>query len=366
MYRILISVISALITMGAFAAELPQSIFVGEREQGHVQGIAVDREKGFLYLSFTTQFLKTDLKGNIVGSIDRIQGHLGAMTLGPDGRVYASLECKDDVIGSSIARYLGTEKLSHDSSRFYVAIIDVDKVSRTGMDPEKDAVMTTVCVNDAVRDYQSGDYGCSGIDGITFAPAFGRKGGRQYLYVAYGIYGDINRKDNDNQVLLCYDTSGWKRYETAVTFGELHENGPQKALRKYFIHTGNTEWGVQNLAYDSSTNQMFLAVYKGSKSRWPNYDVFALDMNQQASSAPLEGVPYSNSPVEQLEVSGAWYFRWGSTGLCPLGDGSYYISHNGASDGNNYCEACLYRWHASSSPDISPFVPATDAPTGAE
>lgn len=358
MYRILISVISALITMGAFAAELPQSIFVGEREQGHVQGIAVDREKGFLYLSFTTQFLKTDLKGNIVGSIDRIQGHLGAMTLGPDGRVYASLECKDDVIGSSIARYLGTEKLSHDSSRFYVAIIDVDKVSRTGMDPEKDAVMTTVCVNDAVRDYQSGDYGCSGIDGITFAPAFGRKGGRQYLYVAYGIYGDINRKDNDNQVLLCYDTSGWKRYETAVTFGELHENGPQKALRKYFIHTGNTEWGVQNMAYDPFTRRIYMAVYRGKKKEFPNFSLYAVDIDQKP--APGNFLSLSDDGLKD-DTSGirGWNFKWGSTGLAPLGNGLWYISENGKdkTSGLQYCKARLYKWTGN---DERPFEAAAD------
>ena len=40
--------------------------------------------------------------------------------------------------------------------------------------------------------------GCSGIDGVTFAPAFGQsRDGKKYLYVAYGIYGDTLRTDND-------------------------------------------------------------------------------------------------------------------------------------------------------------------------
>ena len=64
----------------ALAAELPDSLYVGVRD-GHVQGIALDRGKGYMYFSFTSSFIKTDLSGRIVGTINRIQGHLGAMTL---------------------------------------------------------------------------------------------------------------------------------------------------------------------------------------------------------------------------------------------------------------------------------------------
>ena len=189
MKRILTLLGSLLLCAGALAAELPDSVYVAVKD-GHVQGIALDREKGFMYFSFTSSFIKTDLHGNIIGTINRIQGHLGAMTLGPDGRVYASLECKDDVIGSSIADRLGVEKLSHEQSVFYVAIIDVDRIDREGMDPEKDGVMTTVCIREACRDYVDHTYGCSGIDGVTFAPAIGKKDKKLYLYVAYGIYGE--------------------------------------------------------------------------------------------------------------------------------------------------------------------------------
>lgn len=47
-------------------------------------------------------------------------------------------------------------------------------------------------------------------------------------------------------------------------------------------------------------------------------------------------------------------FKWGSTGLCPLGDGLYYISHNGKQDGSNYCRATLYEWDGAPG---HPFVP---------
>ena len=48
--------------------------------------------------------------------------------------------------------------------------------------------------------------GLLGIDGISFGPAFGApKGSKPYLNVAYGIYGDTTRSDNDYQVILNYD-----------------------------------------------------------------------------------------------------------------------------------------------------------------
>lgn len=435
----------------------------------HVQGLAYDEQAQCMYFSFTSAFFKTDMEGNVIASIADINGHIGAMTFdSKNRRVIASLEIKDDAIGRNIARKLGQDAWSREQAGFYLAVIDVDRLTRMNMKQEE--VMTLVRLEEVCNDYQANvdvggkalehSFACSGIDGVTIAPAFGeqnhgsevimkdrtcksasnrctrnygaevamnvragkignnrctRNSGaevatnvrtcscasnscaqncgeqQRYVYVAYGIYGDTTRTDNDYNVLLAYRLedvlaqSGMCSSPSAnngtcsITSVENANVSPTSDscarkygiqqlchVHKYFVHTGNTEWGVQNLAYDSSTNQMFLAVYKGSKSRWPNYDLFALDMNQQASSAPLEGVPYCASPAEQLEVSGAWYFRWGSTGLCPLGDGSYYISHNGASDGNNYCEACLYHWQGSSSPDISPFVPAAGASSGAK
>ena len=80
--------------LGAFPTDLPSVLDISSGVSTHVQGIAVNREKGEMYFSFTTRFIRTDLKGKVLGTIDRIQGHLGAMTFNPeDGCVYASLEC---------------------------------------------------------------------------------------------------------------------------------------------------------------------------------------------------------------------------------------------------------------------------------
>lgn len=349
-------------------SDIPDSVYVGGK-MFHVQGLAIDRVKGYMYFSFTSQFFKTDLQGNVLASIDRVQGHLGAMTLSPvDGKVYASLECKDDEIGVNISKRLDVKEIDRASSVFYIAVIDVDKLTRLGMDPELDGVMTTVCVKEACADYQDqvpGSYdhrfACSGIDGVTFAPAIGHKSGKKvkkwYLYVAYGVYGDTTRCDNDYNVLLRYDVADWSKYETPVVFGQVHTNGPEAPLNKYFVYTGNTTWGVQNMAYDRFTNRIYMAVYKGKKPQYPNYNLFAVDCAEKPFMAPLKGVGYCSDAMPQLSLAKdglrdessdtyGWRFKWGSTGLCSVGGGWWIISEKGKNEeeGTNSCTARLYHW----------------------
>ncbi|MFA6591755.1 MAG: hypothetical protein WCR48_02520 [Bacteroidales bacterium] len=352
---------------------LPDSVYVGN-QMFHVQGLALDRANDCMYFSFTSMFIKTDLSGKVLATIEGIEGHLGAMTLNPeDGKVYASLECKDDEIGNGIANKMNVDKVTKGSSVFYIAVIDVKKLTRMGMNPEKDGVMTTVYVKEAAQDYGAVNpdgtdhrYGCSGIDGVTFAPAVGDRSRKPklFLYVGYGIYGDLNRKDNDYQVLLQYDVTSWASYERPVKFGQIHSSGPASPLHKYFLYTGNTNYGIQNMAYDSFTGKILLAVYKGRKPQFPNYDLFSLDVKAKAFSSALRHDPYS-APVEQLSLakdghfdsaSGTygWHFKWGSTGLCPLGGGYFYISENSKNkDKTNNCNARLYKWTGSKA---SPFV----------
>lgn len=392
------AIIAAIIAImaPASAADLPESILVTGQEQ-HVQGIAYDSEKNCMYMSFTSRFVKTDMQGNILASIDRIQGHLGAMTFNPVTRkVYASLECKDDEIGAGIAKTLNVKTVSRADSRFFIAIIDVDRLEGIGTDPEGNEVLRTVCIKKAVEDYafrsKSGDfehrYGCSGIDGVTIGPAigkpeaarYGRRSARKpaadekYLYVGYGIYGDTDRTDNDYQVIHRYSLKELEKYARPVIFGETHHDGPEKPEKEYFLRTGNTNYGIQNFAYDEYTDCFFLAVYKGRKADFPNYSLFAFKALQQPFKAALTGgrdkkkvlqlslvkpeEPYFINPsVDETTGITGWRFRWGSTGLCPLGRGLWYISENGKDreTGKEYCRARLYRW--STKPGEA-FVPA--------
>ena len=59
------------------SVKIPNVIESGYYKEGHVQGIAVDAEKGYVYYSFTTLLVKTDFAGNFIGSVKRLAGHLG-------------------------------------------------------------------------------------------------------------------------------------------------------------------------------------------------------------------------------------------------------------------------------------------------
>lgn len=362
---------------------LPRTVYVGGQAQ-HVQGIAYDSLMNCMYMSFTSRFLKVDMTGNVLASIDRIQGHLGAMTFNPEDRkVYASLECKDDEIGQGIAKVLNVEAVSKSASRFYIAVIDVDRLDGIGMDPENNDVLRTVCIRKAVEDYSySGEdgvehkYGCSGIDGVTVGPEVkpvkdGRngekqvkRGGEKYLYVGYGIYGDIDREDNDYQVIQRYSLKKLNSLARPVIFGESHEAGPKKPEREYFVFTGNTRYGVQNLAYDSYTGCMFMAVYAGKKPQYPNYDLFAFSVCQKPEKSVLKGGADGKRHLTLRLVqcsddqTPGYRFRWGSTGLCPLGGGLWYISENGKNKAMKTfdCTARLYHWTGSKDGQ-SPFSP---------
>ena len=327
-----------------------------------------------MYFSFTTRFLATDFDGNIVGSIDKIHGHLGAMTFDAARRkIYASLECKDDEIGANISRKLGVAGYS--VSRFYIAEIDVDAVNRMGT-PQEEAIRL-ISVAQAAQDYSEEveyggrrhkhRYGCTGIDGITIGPGFGGKGG-EFLYIAYGIKSDTTRTDNDYQILLQYPMkdiragAAAQKCDKATACAE--SKGKKLKPQRYFIRTGNTRYGVQNLAWDAYSGLMFLAVYKGEKKQWPNYDLFAVNMNSKPRKARLEGVPYERRKMNVVELAGdGWRFKYGSMGLCPLGDGTWYIAEGGktkvrANEGNSTDgsaekgkiitlrtgKAVLYRW----------------------
>lgn len=305
-----------------------------EGKKLHIQGLALDKKEKCLYCSFTSAFFKCDLEGNVIGSVTGINGHLGAMTYEPKSKkVYASLEIKDDEIGRGVSDALGAERHEKAASRFYVAEIDVRKIDRLEVPFEE--AMTLHPIEEVAKDYLDTvevngvtlehKYGCSGMDGVAIAPGFGAKGKEKFLYVAYGVYGDTTRVDNDYNILLCF-----KMDDLA------------KPVHKYFVKTGNTRYGVQNMTYDADSERLYLAVYKGSKSQYPNYSLFSLDIHQKPFMAKLENVPYEENEVEQVSVTEGSFFKWGSTGLYSFGDGRWYISKNGKKDGCQFSDVTLF------------------------
>jgi hypothetical protein len=355
-------------------AAMPLQIDGGAWPTSHLQGFALDHKQGFMYWSFTQMLVKTDLDGNVIGTVEGITGHLGSMDLNPkDGRAYASLEYKAQ-------------------EAFYIAIFDVAQIDRVGMNAETDQVMTTVYLDEVVEDYTAdmdgdgvfdGDtadtadhrYGCSGIDGIALGPQFGKRGGKQMLQVAYGIYSNTERIDNDHQVILSYDTSNWRqKYERPLVQAEPHDSGPRDVAGKYFVYTGNTRYGVQNLDYDPYTGNWLLAVYPGSKEEYPNHSFFIVD----GSIAPKTGIIRGQAEPEKGELltllqdgiydAGSGTFGWefqrpapgcASTlgrsadgcpqfGIFSVGNGYYYVAEGrGVVEdevNKQHGEAFLYRW----------------------
>lgn len=349
---------------------LPKRVFSGHWQTGHVQGIAVDTQKKYMYFSFTTCLVKTDLQGNVIGSVTGLVGHLGCIDFNDeDGRVYGSLEFKNDSIGRGILNMLGSDASFPDG--FYIAVFDGDKIDRVGMDASADGIMTAVWLKTVTDDFNgtacSGGrefrhaLGCSGIDGTTFGRLPGADDDKQYLFVAYGVYGDAERADNDHQVILCYDTADWKRYEKPLIQTDMHTSGPDAPYKKLYVRTGNTNYGVQNLEYDAHTGHFLMAVYRGNKPGWPNYPLFIVDGGCAPVWRTLEGVE-PETAGEQMELLKAgehdeatgvygFEFKHGACGLYSFGDGLFYVAHEGHDEDGWFADVRLYRWDG-----VSPLV----------
>ncbi|MEU5402379.1 hypothetical protein ABZ348_24125 [Streptomyces sp. NPDC005963] len=353
------------------APALPLGIDGGTWQSGHLQGMAIDRSGGFLYFSFTNLLVRTDLNGRPVGSVTGFTGHLGDLDFNPDdGRVYGSLEYKD-------------------APAFYIAIFDGSRITRMNMDAQSTGVVSTVHLREVTEDYTAdldhdgvfaGDtadtadhrYGCSGIDGVAFGPSMERKD-RVKLTVAYGIYSHTGRIDNDHQVLLQYDVRAWRKYEKPLLESAPHTSGPVAPEGKFFVHTGNTTYGVQNLEYDAHSGNWIMAVYRGKKPAFPNHSLFVIDGSKAPSWSTVQGQP--RSEVGRLlsllpqgihdEGTGQYGFRArGQYGLVSLDDGRFYVARAGTvgtgTESRQTGRAELYRW-TGQAPD--PFTRAVTATT---
>ncbi|GAB3474174.1 hypothetical protein [Nocardiopsis coralliicola] len=350
----------------AAAESLPEEVDGGAWPAGHVQGIALDEERGHMYFSFTDTLVKTDLDGDVVGTVTGLTGHLGDLAFDErDGRVYGSLEYKS-------------------AEAFYIAVFDSERITRTGMDAEEDGVLGTVHLQEVVDDYTAdmdgdgsfdGDtadtadhrYGASGIDGVAFGPEFGRSGGKPLLTVGYGVYSNTERTDNDHQVLLQYDTSSWRRYERPLDQGAPHTSGPDEPGGKYFAYTGNTTYGVQNLAYDAHRGDWLMAAYEGEKAAFPNYSLFAVDGASQPEQGDLRGqpepeqgllLPLREEGLHDPETGVRGWMGEGQYGLESVGGGRFYVVESGQrDDGGTELETATARLHTWTGDTPDPFTP---------
>lgn len=347
------------------STNLPKRIYVENNEKSsHVQGVAVDIKRGYAYFSFTTKLIKTDLQGRVVGSVTGLTCHLGCIDLDTEtGKLYASIEYKDDEIGRGILNQMG-RTLGKRENTFYIGIFDTEKITHTGISAETGGVMKTVYLPEVVRMYEDSvlckgrlvphQYGCSGIDGIALGPQFGKTKGKQFLQVDVAIYGDTTRNDNDYQLLLQFDPVKIEKFALPLDQAHPHHSGPQHAAQRFFVYTGNTSYGIQNLEYDPASHNWFAAVYPGHKRQFHNFQLFAIDGTRKPVKQILKSGRPEKARVLSLAPIGCqgyqegiygWDFNLGSTGIAALGDGLFYISRNGTTrQGHQFCDLRLYRW----------------------
>lgn len=357
--------------LGEQLPEPPLSQNGGTWDAGHVQGIAVDQANGHIYYSFTNLLAKYDFEGKLIATLTGWTGHLGDLAFNPaDGKLYGSLEYKAD-------------------QAFYIAVIDVGAMDQAGMQAAGSQVLQTVHLAEVGQDYAadmdgSGQfdgnvadtpdhrYGTSGIDGVAFGPRFGETDGQMLLSVGYGIYSHTGRTDNDHQVLLQYDVSDWDHYLRPLREEAPHRSGPQDSDGKYFVRTGNTTYGIQNLAYDASSKRWFMGVYAGRKLQFPNYLMFAVEADAKPVMADLVGVPGRNGQGQKqgweqglvlplandgLEDPATGIRGWNQksdVGIEPLGNGLFYLAVNSGGQGSQSADITLMRW--TGDPE-TPFVP---------
>lgn len=295
----------------------------------HCQGMAIDKQGGYIYYSYTNTFVKCDLDGNVQGTITGFEGHLGDICFNEeDGMVYASLNP------------VGKKAL-------YLAIINVSELWEKKVDCEKGGLVRTVHLTQVWEDFSakvknggktySRRYGVSGTDAMCFGPGF-ESGKGHYLTISCGTTPQTERTDNDYQVLLQYDVTGWwDKYGQRLDESSFHHIGPDKCQGKYFVYTGNTNYGVQTMTYFRELNLWFLNVYPTKKVNFPDFNMFIVDGDIAPKLKKLKGQAkedkqmvlslYKDGEYDEKTKIYGWHVSNGAKGMEYIDRGLFYIIH---------------------------------------
>lgn len=303
----------------------------------HMQGICVDDNMEYLYFSYTSSLAKVDMKtGEVVGSVGGFGegsfGTPGGAHLGDlayyDGKIYGSLEYKEP------------------GKKFFIAAFDEDYITETGIDmkdmPEGvDGILLkepTEDFRDPLNDYdeiiatnttetEKSDgfaeneqnlghkLGCSGIDGVAFGNMPGDDSGKNYMFVAYGIYGWEDRYDTNYNVIQVYDPEDFHTeesrgkclrrftYERGIS-SDVDMEGDEylEACDTLYVWTGTTNYGCQNLDVDRDTGDLVLYTYENTKDGWTDRTLYVIDHTKEPVLEELEvGQSNTGNNQEALE-----------------------------------------------------------------
>ena len=184
----------------------------------HMQGFTSGN--GYMYWSFTDTLVKTTLDGIMRCQVEIHGGHLGDCEY-HDGKIYVS--------------YMGNALPGHaweDWTAFKIYVFDAE-----------DLHVIEIIDLDICYEYQKitctpeDTRGFQGIDGVAIAPD--PKTGEEKMFVACALYTD---EKYSNQIILQFTLDG--KYET-----------------EYYIPTGNTVYGIQNLDYDADNKEFWFTTY---------------------------------------------------------------------------------------------------------
>ncbi|MBE6688795.1 MAG: hypothetical protein E7588_05905 [Ruminococcaceae bacterium] len=262
----------------------------------HLQGITCDDEGRYMYMSFTNLLVKIDMHTNrVVGTVKGLKpgsltqgAHLGCLAY-HDGKVYGSL---------------GYTK----EKQWYIAVFDCDKINGE-VNYTDEGVMYALYLPQARRDIlntlEAGEatfattsmghrYGASSIDGITFGTLPGKgydsdgdgdtdiPDNSTYMFVSFGPYGNAKRYDNENMVLMVFDTKDITE-NNLLPFNETRlitdtEEQGYFYKHKLFCYTGNQTYGIQCLEFDKDTGDIWMECYpRPEGTEFPSGNRYVID-----------------------------------------------------------------------------------------
>lgn len=323
---------------------LPYEVFGGGWNTGHVQGIAIDDAREYIYYSFTTLLVKVNVaSGEIEGTVllpDSL--HLGDLAF-YEGKLYGSL--------SGLG---GTPDIQ------YLAVFEPSDITEGSM--EYSDVMQAVYLKEVVSDVQKNLYGMFCIDGVTFGTIPGDTSGKKYLFVAGCPDGvEANRTDKNYQVIYVYDMDTLDKNASGFDMDNPHKIGPE-IYQKLFVYTGQHYSGPQTLTYDFDTEDIWLGMYAETAEGFPPYRLLAVDhavkpVYQKLNLGDAPGAAYNEEATKgwvltlkevgtEDKATGIWGFAAiphdVACGFASLGDDYFYVSCNSAGDGKQYSHAQLH------------------------
>ena len=290
-------------------------------ENNHLQGLTVDDELKYMYLSTGDYIIKLDIStGCVVGSITNFGKNAGMTE-----DMGAHLGCLDYYDGWVYCGMIA----ANPSAKLFVLSVDASKIDRIGIDAmELTEGVNAILLKDHIEDYRaqvtekftnwSGlghftmteeeghRFGCGGVDAITFGTYPGDESGKMYIIAGYSTFKSVNnpRQDNTYTVLRFYPLDEvWDsdrhqpkgeqniRYtQSRIESVEYGENEALAAEKTLFLYTGNIDWGSQNLEFEEDSKDIVAYCY-GPTDFWvdnsePPRVMFVID----GSIAPTEKV----------------------------------------------------------------------------